>query len=253
MIHKLPLQSSRTAVAGAARFLAASLLTVAPISAATILNPSFELPNITPSYIGEQGNPNWNADGLVIFNAGTSPTGFSWTIVGTTTPLRNIALFDNASGYLATNGSQFLDLTGGSNIYGLGVSQGSITVVPGTPYRLNFDVGGFRYKGNDLGTAAVALTVSGGHTYTGNFLNNLTRPVSNGVVWQTMAYNFTPTTSTISLQFLGANVSGSSQLGIAFDNVTLTPVPEPAGVGTLLVGLGMFGFASRRRRTQFSA
>jgi len=252
MIHKLPLQSSRTAVAGAARFLAASLLTVAPISAATILNPSFELPNITPSYIGEQGNPNWNADGLVIFNAGTSPTGFSWTIVGTTTPLRNIALFDNASGYLASNGSQFLDLTGGSNVYGLGVSQ-SITVTPNTVYRLNFDVGGFRYKSNDLGTAAVALTVSGGHTYTGNFLNNLTRPVSNGVVWQTMAYTFKATTSTISLRFVGANVSNSSQLGIAFDNVTLTPVPEPAGVGTLLVGLGMFGFAARRRRSQPTA
>jgi hypothetical protein len=248
MIHKLPLQSSRAAVAGAARFLAASLLTVAPISAATILNPSFELPDINSSY------PGWDAtNSLVVFNAPptASPAGFSWTIVGA--PGNNIAMFDNVSGYLASNGSQFLDLTGGSNIYGIGVSQGSITVVPGTPYRLNFDVGGFKYKGNDLGTAAVALTVSGGHTYTGNFLNNLTRPVSNGVVWQTMAYNFTPTTSTISLQFLGANVSGSSQLGIAFDNVTLTPVPEPAGVGTLLVGLGMFGFASRRRRSQPTA
>ena len=247
MIHKPSLQPSRSAVAGASRLLAASLLTVAPISAATILNPSFESPNISPSYTG------WNADGYVSFNFGTSPTGFGWTIVGTSTPLTNLALFDNVSGYLASNGSQFLDLTGGSNIYGLGVSQGSITVVPGTPYRLNFDVGGFRYKGNDFGTAAVALTVSGGHTYTGNFLNNLTRPVSNGVVWQTMAYNFTPTTSTISLRFVGANVSGSSQTGIAFDNVTLTPVPEPAGVGTLLVGLGMFGFASRRRRSQPTA
>ncbi len=237
----------RSAVGGASRLLAATLLAVAPVSAATILNPSFELPDINSSY------PGWLPDSFVLFNAGTSPTGFSWTIVGTTSPQTNIALFDNVSGYLASNGSQFLDLTGGTNTYGLGISQGSITVVPGVPYTLNFDVGRFRYKGNDLGTAAVALTIGGGHTYTGNFLNNLTRPVSNGVVWQTMAYNFTPTTSTISLRFVGANVGGSSQSGIAFDNVRLTAVPEPVGVGTLLVGLGMFGFASRRRRSQPTA
>lgn len=169
--------------------------------------------------------------------------------------VNNVAIFDSGSGYLASAGSQFLDLSGLADAYGIGVLQNSITVVPGTPYNLNFDVGAFRYAGTDLGTAAVALTISGGHTYSGNFLNSLTRPISNGIVWQTMAYNFTPTTSSISLQFVGANVSSSSRFGIAFDNVTLTPVPvpEPAGVGTLLVGLGMFGFAARRRRSQASA
>jgi hypothetical protein len=248
MINKPSLQSSRSAVAGASRLLAASLLAIAPVSAATILNPSFESPDINSSY------PGWNAtNSLVIFNAPptAAPAGFNWTIVGGAGT--DIAMFDNASGYLATAGSQFLDLTGGTNAYGLGVSQGSITVVPGTPYTLNFDVGGFKYKGNDLGTAAVALTIGGGHTYSGNFLNSQTRPIANGIVWQTMAYNFTPTTSSISLQFVGANVGGSSLSGIAFDNVTLTPVPEPAGVGTLLVGLGMFGFAARRRRSHLSA
>jgi hypothetical protein len=164
-----------------------------------------------------------------------------------------VGRFDSGTGYLASAGSQFLDLTGDADAYGHGVSQGSITVVPGTQYTLNFDVGAFRYQNVDLGTAAVALTIGGGHTYSGSFLNSLTRPVSSGIVWQTMAYNFTPTTSTISLQFLGANVSGSSSKGIGLDNINLTPVPEPAGVGTLLVGLGMFGFASRRRRSQPTA
>ncbi len=229
MINKLSLQSSRSAVAGASKLLAASLLAIAPVSAATILNPSFESPNVAPLF------------SVVV------PT--NWTSVTAS----NVAIFDNASGYLGTNGSQFLDLTGTADTYGVGVRQNSITVVPGTPYKLNFDVGAFRYAGSDLGTAAVALTISGGHTYSGNFLNSQTRPISNGIVWQTMAYNFTPTTSSISLQFVGANVSSSSRFGIAFDNVTLTPVPEPAGVGTLLVGLGMFGFAARRRRSQASA
>ena len=229
MIHKPSLQPSRSAVGGASRLLAATLLAVAPVSAATILNPSFESPDVGPPF------------------SVTSIT--SWTSVGGSNP----GLFDDGSGYFGTDGKQFLDITGNADTYGRGVSQGSITVIPGTQYTLNFDVGSFRYSGVDLGRAAVALTIGGGHTYTGNFVNNLTRPVANGLVWQTMAYSFTPTTPTISLQFLGVNVVPSSSTGIGLDNIKLTPVPEPAGVGTLLVGMGMFGFAARRRRSQPTA
>lgn len=238
MISRFSRRSSRSAVAGASRLLAAAALAVAPVSAATILNASFESPAGTTPQSPVAGS--------------TAITGWTvTTIVGPGTD--DIQYGNNADfpGINASDGAHYLDLTGGTdNKRGKGVISDPITVFSGVPYTLNFDVGELFYAGTSFGSAEVEVWIDG--ISVGSFLNTASL-FANGTDWQTMSYGFTPITNSITLKFTSSTSLSSSITFVGLDNIKLTAVPEPAGVGTLLVGLGMFGFAARRRRSHLSA
>ncbi len=46
--------------------------------------------------------------------------------------------------------------------------------------------------------------------------------------------------------------SGSSEFGSYAGNIAISPIPEPETYAMLLVGLGLIGFAARRRKHNFN-
>lgn len=67
----------------------------------------------------------------------------------------------------------------------------------------------------------------------------------SGNNWSTLGFLVSGTGNDI-LTFAAAGTSDS--LGGSLDNVILTAVPEPETYGMMLAGLGLIGFAARRRR-----
>lgn len=78
----------------------------------------------------------------------------------------------------------------------------------------------------------------------------LTTVTGNGIGksdnnWLTLGFQVSGTGNDI-LTFAAAGISDG--LGGSLDNVILTAVPEPETYGMMLAGLGLIGFAARRRR-----
>ena len=134
----------------------------------------------------------------------------------------------------ASTGDFFLDLTDYS--FGApfgGVSQ-TVLTTPGQAYQLSFDLGSSNIWGRPS-----AILASAGST-SGTFTSALTGGNSD---WQSFMLPFTAssTSTTISL----AGKVGQNYIGL--DNVAVTPVPEPASYLMMIAGLGLLGFAVRRK------
>ena len=63
--------------------------------------------------------------------------------------------------------------------------------------------------------------------------------------WATQTFSFVATTTSSTLHFASLQESAG---GIALDNISVTPVPEPETYAMLLAGLGLMGAVARRRR-----
>jgi hypothetical protein len=168
-----------------------------------------------------------------ILNPGsTAMTG--WTVVDTANAQVAWDGPTNPYGLTASNGSYFLDLTSDRDAppYG-GVTQ-TISTVAGGNYVLTFDLGSSLQYGVPDGLTAYAGATSELFSSTSSGYN----------VWTTETLDFTATSSSTVLSFIGA--FGGEYIGL--DNVDVQLVPEPAALGLLLVGMTAVGVASRRRR-----
>jgi hypothetical protein len=137
----------------------------------------------------------------------------------------------------ASQGNYVLDLNG--------TGTGSITalfggLVANQQYRV-----AFQYAGNmagDLGIASRGFDVGivGGAS---QFFDNPTTTFAEG------AFTFTATGAFAQLRFAGTT---QSNYGGVIDNISVAAVPEPHEWAMMLAGLGLVGWAARRRRGEQS-
>jgi hypothetical protein len=62
--------------------------------------------------------------------------------------------------------------------------------------------------------------------------------------WMHQSFTFVATEASTALSFTSTT---GGDAGIALDNITITPVPEPETYALMLAGLGLVGFTARRR------
>lgn len=128
------------------------------------------------------------------------------------------------------NGS-YVDLDGTTSSSGL--FSNNVNLIEGSTYTLSFDLAG-SHRGS-----AETVNVNFGSTVA-SYSFNSEDPFS------TFTLNFTPESSG-SYSFSYLNVGGDN-VGALLDNVSVSAVPEPEIYAMLLVGLGMMGFMTRRRK-----
>lgn len=171
--------------------------------------------------------------------------------------------FDNETPGLNRTPSNFALLSGSVDIIGSGPNGSSNDVLPGNGYYIDLD--GSTGQG---GTLQIEFTLQPGTTYVASFdLAGSQRGDSNAVTvdfgsqsamytlasgdpFKTFQLSFTPAANanpqiSYALRF---SDGGNDSVGALLDNVSVTTaVPEPASVALMLSGLGVVGWAGRRR------
>jgi hypothetical protein len=206
---------------------AGCLLATLPSRANLINNGSFEVP-VVP--VGAYSD----------FASGSTAIS-GWTVVGSDVDVSSGAFSQNGITFQAQSGVQWLDLTGTtSNSTQNGVTQTVATVV-GQAYELDFYVGSAT-DGNYFFAATVDLSIDGG-ARTSYF--NPTAP-TNAMDWALFSTRFVATGPSTTLTFYNGSPSGNYSSGL--DNVSLTPVPEPARGLLLPAGLAVMAFVRLRMK-----
>ena len=201
------------------------------VSAATnlVANGSFEAPNIVGgSYV-------------LYTTASTAITG--WSVLGPTAGDSVQLTPDTYLGLKASDGRQWIDLTGVTG-YDKGVLSDAIATTVSATYHLSFDVGNYL----PFGVSTLGVSINGGPEQL--FVNtSLAVTATNPMNWSSFGFDWVATTSSAQLTFLGrANGALSNNLGIGLDNVVFAPVPEPGRLGLMALGLFAVGLQLARRR-----
>ncbi len=213
--------------------LASAVLALAmPARASNLItNGSFEVG--TPS-----DNPYDSSANSQQLLSGDTTSLSGWTVTGAASS--DIAWIgsSNTYGVTASQGSDFLDLTGWQwgGAGGKGVMQ-TISTVAGQQYTLSFDLGNsisYNYGGTN------ALSVQAGS------LSQVVSSVGTQSVnaWDHYTLSFVAQSASTAVSFTG--VQATYYIGL--DNVSVTAVPEPETFALLLAGLGVVGAVARRRK-----
>ena len=187
-------------------------------SAATIVNGSFEDPDVT--------------DPFATFTAGST------AITGWTVGFGSVDVVDTL--WIAQDGNQAVDLDGSA----VGSIFQTITdLIVGTSYTISFYM-----SGNPDGPPPVkTMDVSVGANTAGYSFDMANGNAETGV-WELNTFTFTAAATSEVLTF--ASTTGGNFYGAALDNVSIapsvSPVPRPAG-GLMLIG-GLAGLAALRRK-----
>lgn len=211
--------------------VAAAILTSGAATAATNLvnNGSFEGPNVLAG-----GN-------YVLYTAGsTAITG--WTVLAPTAPESVSLNPDTYLGLKASDGRQWIDMTGVTG-YDKGLRSDAIATTVGVTYHVSFDLGNYL----PFGVSTLGLSLNGGpeQLYTNT---SLAVTATNPMNWTPFGFDWVADSSSLQLSFVGrANGALSNNLGICLDNVAVfAPVPEPRSWG--LMALGLCAIVVRRTR-----
>ena len=182
-----------------------------------------------------------------LYNTGTFDTLYagSTAITGWTVTGGNIDYIGAL--WQAADGSRSLDMVGNS----LGTIAQTFDTAAGAQYKVDFALSSNIAGGLSQKILRVAAgNESGDFSYTPSGLN-----ANNNMLWAENSFTFTADAATTLLSFEAIN--GLCCYGAALDNVRVTqiaaPVPEPETYAMMLAGLGLLGFAGRRRKIQASA
>ena len=195
-------------------------------SAALLLNGDFETNGVGTGAVGY----------------GEGSTGITgWQVVGTDVQL-------TGSGHLGLfgNGGQWVDLTGTNEGYYKGLTSNAFSTVVGQQYSLTFDLGSIATT--ESGPASVSVSVNGG------LLGQRTNaPALNGsfaVNWAGQSVTFVADSALTRITITGSDLAQSNAKVIGLDNVAVAAVPEPHEWAMMLAGLGLVGWAARRKNGQ---
>ena len=174
-----------------------------------LTNGSFETPSVP-------------AGRLTNFTTGSSIT--SWTVLGPEAALVNSKFTSFLIQFPASEGSQWLDLTGYLASSAGGVEQ-TVATIPGKAYHLSFAVGNvFDPRGIYGTTSTVDVTVNG--MSLGRFTNSC-RTCTKILTWQTFNASFLASSQTTIIRFMNADPQTDYSNGL--DNVVLTQhLDDPA-------------------------
>jgi hypothetical protein len=149
--------------------------------------------------------------------AGGSSGISTWTVVGRQTSLVNQKLTSFQIQFPASDGLQWLDLTGFHTNNVGGIEQ-TVPTVAGKAYHLSFAVGNvFDPRGIYGTTSTVAVTING--IPLGKFTNSC-GTCTHILTWQTFTASFVPSSPTTVIRFLNADPPTDNSNGL--DNVVLT-------------------------------
>lgn len=199
-----------------------------------ITNGSFE--NTQGTFVGDVNHVDELSSGSTVIPGWT-------TLNGTDT-----AWIQNGNPYAipAADGNFFLDLTGYTDTGKFGGVSQTFATTAGTTYLVTFDLG---YGGSySVLRGPTSLTASAG-TFSNTFTSGSGAP--NPAVWDLESFQFTATSSSSTLSFIGASTAGEDYIGL--DNVHVDPlsastVPEPSSLALVLSGVGVVGRLVRRAR-----
>jgi hypothetical protein len=132
------------------------------------------------------------------------------------------------------------------------ISQVVTGLTKGVTYQISFDWAGAQQMGfTGATTEGWNVTFGSGptqHTGTDN------TPSMGFSPWQNQTFNFVADGTSDTLSFLSFGGPSSTQPPFALlDNVSITPVPEPATWALMLVGVGALGAGLRMRRREVFA
>ena len=154
--------------------------------------------------------------------------------------------FHNGAGVACPgNTGGCVDLDGSSGNAGIMTSKAAISFQPGFDYMLSLVLSGSR-RGSATETDTVEIRILNGILAT----QSVTKAPSEG--YETYSYAFTVASNT-SGQIQIENLGGDN-IGLLLDSVTLTEVasstavPLPATLPLLAAGLGLLGYAGRRKK-----
>jgi hypothetical protein len=190
-------------------------------AAAPVFTDSFENPALSTAY--------------QTFSSGSTVS--DWTVGGLSVDLIRSPGFPIP----AADGSQYVDLVGS----GPGsISRSLTTLVPSQEYQLTFQYRGNFFDPNPafgqymgLAVAGAGLPTTIGITYADSLQG-----------WQTATLSFAATSPSTLLSFSALTSGSNFNGGLMIDNISVAAVPEAHEWIMMLVGLGLVGWAARRRQ-----
>lgn len=227
--------------------LGSAMLVSTGVQAANLLvNGSFE--NTQNTWVNNNG---FGDTGVMdLFPGSTAIPG--WTVADGGSG-HDIAWLVNGNNYglTASDGRYFLDLTGYDNspLYS-GVEQ-TVGTVAGKTYQISFDVGEDEGQAGLSGPIGVSVSAKadGGAGATDLAETAINDTAGTGNIWDTFSYDFTASSTSTQIEFLGSE--GQDYIGLDNARLTIVSASVPDVNSTLeltIISLGFLGWSGRRMR-----
>jgi hypothetical protein len=245
---------------------AALLVAGAASAAPTITNGNFTTNggngqlNFNTTLTGWNTVPSaFNQGYVFIFNPGAGASGSTADTTGAVGSLGTVRLYGPGNVPPTNNGFTVDNLSGGGGAFvasdpafnNIPLETTVTGLTPGDTYQISFDwAAGQQFGFTGQTTAGWDVSIGATNVSTGAATVN----TGQFVPWSNDTFKFTATGTSDVLSFLAIGGASAAQPPFALlDNVSVTPVPEPASWALMLLGVGALGAGLRMRRREVFA
>jgi hypothetical protein len=184
-----------------------------------------------------------NAAVLFTDNFDSSPLALNSTPIGWTLDYGSLDVIGPDYNFYPGTGNH-IDMNGSTNQSGGMHTNAVFNFIAGNTYTLSFNYGNNANSANNGSTETLVATVLG---FPGVTIDQVGAIAS----YLVGSYSFTALSNFSSaLYFNASGTNDGDNGGLILDNVSLSVVPVPAALPLLAAGLGVLGFAGRRRRAK---
>jgi hypothetical protein len=222
--------------------IAAALLSATAAHADLVTNGSFETGTNVPGTNSDRtlGVGATDMSGWTVVDNSGNPNGSTGN---------NIIWIGNGGfGLSSPFGNNFVDLTGTTDSVPFDGVKQTLTTVVGQAYAITFDLG-VQAGGGIFGGPITVNVGAGSATTAVTDTGTSGTTTSDGTIWTDETFDFTATSTSTSLSFIGETgieFIGLDNVSVNATNAPPPPVPEPASVA--LLGAGLLGLSLVRRR-----